>query len=137
MKMTEARELAFKLLYSIEMQKEGSDEQVELFIETNEIQDENVKAYIKDIYDGVKDNKEEIYELIQKNLKQSWDLERISKINLAILKLGIYEMLHKNIPYKVVINETVELAKKFGEETSGNFVNGIFASIVKEKNLEQ
>ena len=50
-----------------------------------------------------------------------------------ILKLAIYEITYKEIPYKVVINEAVELAKKYGEDNSKNFVNGILASIVKEK----
>ena len=51
---------------------------------------------------------------------------------MAILKLAIYELKYTDIPFKVVINEAVELAKKYGEETSKNFVNGILASIVKE-----
>ena len=51
----------------------------------------------------------------------------------SILKLAIYEIKYKEIPYKVAINEAVELAKKYGEETSKNFVNGILASIVKEE----
>ena len=70
--------------------------------------------------------------MIKENLKSDWKIERISKINLAILKLAIYEIKYKQIPFKVVINEAVELAKKYGEESSKNFVNGILASIVKE-----
>ena len=69
-------------------------------------------------------------ELIEKNLKAEWKIERISKIDLAILKLAIYEIKYKDIPFKVVINEAVELAKKYGEDTSKNFVNGILASVV-------
>ena len=53
-------------------------------------------------------------------------------MNLALLKLAIYEMKYKELPYKVVINEVVELAKKYGEETSHSFINGILASVVKE-----
>ena len=59
-------------------------------------------------------------------------IERISKINLVLLKLAIYEILYTETPFKVVINEAVELAKKYGDDTSPNFVNGILASIVKE-----
>ena len=51
---------------------------------------------------------------------------------MAILKLAIYEIIYKKIPYKVVINEAVELAKKYGEDTSKVFINGILASVVKE-----
>lgn len=57
-------------------------------------------------------------------------MERISKVDLCILKLAIYEIKYKEIPFKVVINEAVELAKKYGEDNSKVFVNGILASIV-------
>ena len=70
-------------------------------------------------------------EQIEKNLKSDWKIDRISKIDLSILELAIYEIEYKDIPFKVVINEAVELAKKYGEESSKNFVNGILASIVK------
>ena len=75
---------------------------------------------------------EEIQELIEKNLKADWKIDRISKIDLSLLKLAIYEIKYKEIPYKVAINESLELAKKYGEETSKNFINGILASVVKE-----
>ena len=72
--------------------------------------------------------------MIKKNLKSEWKMERVSKIDITILKLAIYEIKFKEIPYKIAINEAVELAKKYGEEVSKNFVNGILASIVKEQN---
>ena len=78
-------------------------------------------------------NKEKILAYIEKNLKSDWKIDRISKIDLAILKLAIYEIKYKKLPYKVVINEAVELAKKYGEDNSKKFVNGILASIVKEE----
>ena len=69
---------------------------------------------------------------IEQNLKSDWKISRISKMDLAILKLAIYEIKYNEIPYKVAINEAVELAKKYGEDKSKNFVNGVLASIVKE-----
>lgn len=131
MNRTEAREQAFKLLYSIEIQKENKEEQIDLYFESNEINDEKTKEYIKDVWAGVEKNKEEITEKISSNLKTNWKLERISKIDIALLKLAIYEMLYKKIPFKVAINEAVELAKKYGEDNSASFVNGVLASIVK------
>lgn len=131
MNRTEAREQAFKLLYSIEIQKENEEEQIDLYFESNEINDEKTKEYIKDVWAGVEKNKEEITEKISSNLKTNWKLERISKIDIALLKLAIYEMLYKKIPFKVAINEAVELAKKYGEDNSASFVNGVLASIVK------
>ena len=119
-----ARELAFKLLYSLEIQKsENIEEQIELYIESNNITSQNAKTYMEDVVNG-----------IEKNIKSDWKIERISKMDLSILRLAIYEINYKELPYKVAINEAVELAKKYGEDTSKKFVNGVLASIVKEEN---
>lgn len=127
------RELAFRLLYSREIQKEENiEEQIELFLAANEIEDKNAIEYINDVVKGIESNKEEILSLIEKNLKSDWKLERISKVDLSLLKLAIYEIKYKNLAFKIVINEVVELAKKYGEEQSKNFVNGILASVIKE-----
>ena len=134
MNRSEMREQAFKIMYSLEIQKnENLEEQLGLYIESNEIKDESAIEYIKDAVLGIEENKKGILGNIEKNLKKDWKIERISKIDLVILKLAIYEIQYKEIPYKVVINEAVELAKKYGEDNSKNFVNGILASIVKEK----
>ena len=126
------REETFKLIYSLEIQKnENLEEQMELYLEENDITDDNAKEYLKDAILGIEKNKEDIVSNIEKNLKPDWKIDRISKIDLAILKLAIYEIKYKELPFKVVINEAVELAKKYGEDTSKNFVNGILASIVK------
>lgn len=133
MNRSEIREQAFKLIYSLEIQKkEQLEEQISLYIESNRIEDKNTINYIEDAVKGIDKNKEDIVEKIEKNLKKDWKIERISKVDLAILKLAIYEIKYKEIPFKVVINEAVELAKKYGEDSSKNFVNGILASIVKE-----
>ena len=129
------RENTFKLLYSNEIQKDMTDEQIEVFLQENNIDNEEIMNHIKECFEGINTNIEEIKELIQKNLKENWTIERISKIDRAILKLAIYEMLYAKVPYKVVINEAVELAKKYGEDSSKAFINGILASIVKEKNI--
>lgn len=131
MNRTAIREQAFKLIYSLEIQKQDDlQEAIELFIENNEIVDKSAQEYIKDAILGIEKNKKKIIEQIEKNLKKDWKLKRISKIDLSILKLAIYEIQYKEIPFKVVINEAVELAKKYGEDSSKNFVNGILASIV-------
>ncbi len=135
MNKSASRELVFKLLYSFEIQKEFDLEQFELFCETNEIEDKNTKEYIKDIITQVNNHKQEIEELISKNLKSGWDIKRISKINVTLLKLAICEMLYKNLPYKIVINEVVELAKSYGDDTSSMFINGVLASIIKQNNM--
>lgn len=126
------REQAFKMIYSLEVQKtENLEEQIQMYLESNEITNKNAQEYIRDAVLGIEKNKEEIMEQIEKNLKKDWKIDRISKIDLSILKLAIYEIKYKEIPFKVAINEAVELAKKYGEDSSKNFVNGILASIVK------
>ena len=133
MNRSEIREQAFKLIYSLEIQKkEDLKEQIELYLESNNITDKNAIEYINDAVLGIEKNKEEITKNIEKHLKAEWKIGRISKMDLAILKLAIYEIKYKELPFKVVINEAVELAKKYGEDSSKNFVNGILASIVKE-----
>lgn len=134
MNRTAIREQTFKLIYSLEIQKtEELEEAIELYEESNEMTDKKAKEYMVDAILGIEKNKDEIIQYIETNLKSDWKLERISKIDLAILKLAIYELKFTEIPFKVVINEAVELAKKYGEDSSKNFVNGILASIVKEK----
>ena len=127
-----AREETFKLLYSLEIQKENLKEQTDIYLENAEISDEKTKEYINNIVEGIEKNIVTIETKISENLKKDWKIERISKINLVLLKLAIYEILYTEIPFKVVINEVVELAKKYGDDVSPNFINGILASIVKE-----
>ena len=133
MNRSAAREKAFKLIYSLEIQKkEMINEQIDLYIENENIVDENTIEYIKFIVNGIYDNIEEINKKISKNLKSGWSIHRISKIDLALLKIAIYEIIYTDTPYKVAINEVIELSKKYGEETSPNFINGVLASVVKE-----
>ena len=133
MNRTEMRENAFKLIYSLEIQKvKNVQEQINLYFESNNITDEEAKKYIANAVNGIEEHQEEILKNIETNLKEEWKLSRISKMDLTILKLAIYEIKFTDVPYKVSINEAVELAKKYGEDKSKNFVNGILASVVKE-----
>ena len=112
MKRSEIRELAFKLIYSLEIQKSDNlEEQIELYVENNNIKNTDAIAYIKDCLHGINQHEEEIKKTIEGSLAADWKIERISKINLSLLKLAIYEIKYKNIPYKVEINEVVELSK--------------------------
>ena len=133
MKRSAIRELTFRLIYSLEIQKvENVQEQIDLYFESNNITDEEAKKYITNAVNGIEEHQEEILKDIETNLKEEWKLSRISKMDLTILKLAIYEIKFTDVPYKVSINEAVELAKKYGEDKSKNFVNGILASVVKE-----
>lgn len=133
MNRSAAREEAFKVLYSLEVQKkEEIKEQLELYLQNENITDKNTVSYINSTIEGIYNNSDTIEQKISDNLKKDWKIERISKVDLALLKLAIYEILYTDTPYKVAINEVLELSKKYSEESSSNFINGVLASIVKE-----
>lgn len=127
--------MAFELLYSLEVQKiekEEMNEQIDLYIENNKITDNKVIEYIRDIINGIQENDENINKMISDNLASNWQINRVAKVNIAILKIAIYEIIYKKLPYKVVINEAVELAKAYGDDSSSSFINGVLANIVKD-----
>lgn len=139
MNRSETRQVAFELLYSLEIQKVQADEyqeQIELFLKNQEIEDHKVEDYIQDVMNGIHENLAEIMKLIEKELSEKWEVSRVSKINITILKLAVYELLYKKLPYKVVVNEAVELAKTYGDDSAPSFINGVLASIIKEKGIQ-
>lgn len=126
-----AREVAMKLVYQLEIQKDSRDEQIETALEGEELCAKD-KEYILDIVNGVYNNLEFIDENIEKYSK-GWKLSRISKVDLSVLRLGIYEMcFREDIPHNVSINEAIELAKSYSGDESGSFVNGILGKISRE-----
>ena len=131
------RENAFKCLYEVEVQSDISEEHLQMFFENNAITDEDAKKYILDIINGVSSNNEELIDIISKHLVDSWKYARISKVNKALLKLAIYEILYNKIDIKIVINEVVELDKKYSEATAPSFINGVLANVVKNYNLSE
>ena len=128
------REELFKLVYSLEVQKNSSEDQVDVYLENADF-DSKDKDSIKETITKMTELDSKIKEEIAKNLKAEWSIERISKINISILKIAIYEILYIKTPYKVAINEAVELAKKYGEDQSPSFINGVLASVVKDNNI--
>lgn len=136
MNKSNLREEIFKLVYSLEVQKEDESSQIDLYLENSELSDKE-KGKIKEEVYKIIDLKEDIENQISKNLKSGWSIERISKVNISILRIAIYEMIYRKLPYKVVINEAVELAKKYGEEASASFINGVLASVVKDNNITE
>lgn len=136
---TETRELTFKYIFSTFFLKEQKVlEKIELdnFFDINEIEEEDSKEIYKTIY-IIQDHYNYINESIKKNLKSDWEIGRISKVDLSILFLAIAEIVYEKLPFKIAINEAVELAKKYGTEHSPKFVNGILASVVKDEKLDQ
>jgi N utilization substance protein B len=132
-----SRDMAMKLLYQMEFHKDNIDEQKKLFFEENLLPEKD-KAYVNDVVDGVYANMEHIDNLIETHSK-GWKIGRISKVDLSIMRLSIYEIcFRKDIPYSVSINEAVELAKKYSNEDAGSFVNGILSKIPnKDSSVEE
>ena len=129
-----SREIAMKLLYQLEIQKDDRNEQINRVFDENVVT-ENDKKYILDVTEGVTSNKVYLDSLIEKFAK-GWKINRISKVDLSILRLGIYEIsFREDIPFNVAINEAVELAKKYSNVDAGAFVNGILGKIPSEKDL--
>lgn len=134
MNKSELREEIFKLVYSLEVQKSNSIDQVDIFIQDSELSEKDADTIKKTVLKIIEFDSE-IKQQVSKNLKSEWTLERISKIDMSILKIAIYEILYLQVPYKVAINEAVELAKKYGEDSSASFINGILASVIRENNI--
>lgn len=130
MNRTDAREWVVKILYQYDISKQNIDDLLNKFYESNDPGDQ--KEFIVEILHGVIDNINLIDDKIKKHLK-NWDISRIAKIDLAILRCSIYEILYRDdIPNNVSINEAVELAKKYSTERSPSFINGILGNTVKE-----
>ena len=132
MKRQKSREKAMELLFSMELSKNSYEETIENFIEDYEMDLNTIDLeYIKEVMKAVVDHKEEIDEII-KNSLINWTIDRVSKVNLTIVRLAISEMLYINdVPEVVAINEAIELTKKYSDDKSVSFVNGALEKAFK------
>ncbi|NTV89486.1 MAG: transcription antitermination factor NusB [Clostridiales bacterium] len=125
-----SREIAMKLLYQLEIQKDDRESQIRLVLEESSLSEKETK-YVSDIVDQVFKNLIHIDKTIEVNSK-GWKIGRISKVDLSIMRLSICEVLYMDdIPYSVSVNEAVELAKKYSGEEAGAFINGILSKVSK------
>ncbi len=130
-KRRSSRELALKFLYQFELNKGDLDEQIRLFLEQNSSQ-EDVENFMKELVVSLIDKMEEIDEIIQK-FSDHWILDRMTVIDRNILRMGTCELLFNfPTPPKVVINEAIDIAKKYGNEDSPEFINGILDKVYNE-----
>lgn len=129
---SEARDAAFTQVFQMDLHEDDMDIILDELLKARPECETNL-GYIRQIIDGVRENEQEIDELIVKNLKKGWTISRISKASHAIMKLAIFEMKYMDdVPAKVAINEAVELAKRYGDDGDPNFVNGLLGSVYKE-----
>lgn len=125
-----SREKAMELLFGMTLSKDTVEEAIENFVDNYE---GNIKeidlTYVKKTLIGVENNKEAIDEVIAANL-HNWKIDRISKINLTILRLAAYELLYnEEVPKGVAINEALEITRKYSDEKSISFINGVLDKI--------
>ncbi|MCC7138849.1 MAG: transcription antitermination factor NusB [Planctomycetes bacterium] len=135
---TRARELALQFLYALDVQGAGYRERLDGFLH-EELSGKQGEAeateYAKKLVDGVTLHRPAIDTLLSEAAK-NWGLGRMAVIDRNVLRIGCYEMLHeRDVPTKVVINEAIELAKRYSTEQSGAFVNGILDRIRKDRGL--
>ena len=130
MSRTEARELFMKLLFQMEAQNDyGADIKTKFFGENPA--GKKQEGYLEKMYSLIEGRLAEADELI-KAASENWKIGRIGKIDLAVMRTAILEMLFmEDIPESVSINEAVEIAKKYGTEDSGKFVNGVLGKVSK------
>lgn len=127
-----ARELALQLLFQIDVGKVSLKEALKDFSSLHDVP-ASTKEFCLSLVKGVLDNLEEIDKQI-KEVSKNWELSRMNIVDKNVLRLGTYEMLFgSNIPETVAINEAIEIAKKYGSNESGSFVNGILDAIKKIK----
>ncbi|MCR3760221.1 transcription antitermination factor NusB [Clostridium felsineum] len=129
MNRKKSREVAMKLLFEISINKNSIEATIENYKEDNEVQNLDFE-YIERILRGIDENKEFIDSKIEE-ASNKWKINRISKINITIIRMAAYEIFfEKDIPCKVSANEAVELAKNYAEENSFSFVNGIIGNLI-------
>ncbi len=125
-----ARENAFMLIFESVCKSDECAE--EIFLKATEVRGLEYDDYVKTVFFGSYEQKAEIDAAIEKHLT-GWKKSRISPVLMAILRLAAYEMLYiSDIPAKVSINEAVELAKKFDDEKSYSFINGVLNALSSE-----
>ena len=133
------REQVFKILFRVEFNSaEEMEEQCRLFLEYEDMDiSEKDGALITERFNAVQDKLDQIDSMINERTR-GWTTERMGKVDLAILRLALFEMkFDEAIPEGVAINEAVELAKKFGQEESAGFINGVLAKLTCDKSVEE
>lgn len=118
----ESRQAAFQVLFALEKdpQNNNIDRLYDIVLEGKEYDD-----YLPRLVNGILGTKSDLDEQISAHLAESWAINRINKADLIILRLAIYELLNRLVPYKVAIDESLILAKTFSDEESRKFINGV------------
>lgn len=126
------RELAVQTLFSIETTKDDPDTAIASVMELSDLAEQDVPDYLNFLVSGAIEKQDELDTNISKYLKNKWTIGRLSRIDRAILRVGLFEMENSlEVPKKVAIDEAIELAGEFGDKDSKAFINGILSNFVE------
>ncbi|MGT2888116.1 transcription antitermination factor NusB [Streptococcus didelphis] len=135
------RERAFQALFNMEL---GGDflEASQFAYDYDKVLEEeqtlDIPAFLLNLVNGVKDHKEELDQLITVNLKKGWSLERLTLTDKTMLRLGLYEIKYfEETPDRVALNEIIEIAKKYSDDTSAKFINGLLSQFVLDEKTKK
>lgn len=130
------RERAFQALFNME---HGGDflESSQFAYDYDKVSDQDhpldVPAFLLTLVNGVNNHKEELDAIIKENIKKGWSIERLTLSDRTMLRLGLYEIKYfDETPDRVALNEIIEIAKKYSDETSAKFINGLLSQFVKD-----
>lgn len=139
MKRRLAREIVVQSLYQMEMNEVSVQEAVDMLVQESSADNEigaeakdveQIDAYARELASGVVEHRQAIDNMLQ-NFLTGWQVDRLSRVDRQILRLACFEMVYRDdVPPKAAINEAIELAKHFGTEESGKFVNGVLGKLV-------
>ena len=127
---TRARELAVQFLYCLDLRGMNALEELDAFLAhhtkgSDPKGEEEVSGYARELIEGVAGDVDDLNDWIEA-IAENWRLERMAHVDRNVLRMAVYELIHKpEVPFKVVINEAIDIAKRYSTSQSGSFVNGI------------
>ena len=126
-----SREVAVQMLYQVDLNPDTSGKEVTAQIR-EQIDDYELASLARTLFGGVMEHRDAIDATLEETA-ENWSVRRMAVVDRNILRLGLFELEHRDVPPSVVIDECVELAKRFGDKNSSRFVNGILDRLVKRR----
>ena len=125
-----AREIVLQVLYQNELNPEQPDFVRTRFVEARLGHNDKLVAFARSLIEGVREHRESLDSELEKTA-MNWRLSRMAATDRNVLRLGAFELLHSDAPGRVVINEAIKLARRYGSDNSASFVNGVLDKLMK------
>lgn len=132
---SKARQVTVQMLYQVDLNPDADGRMIRDMI-AERLSDEILRGFAWDLFQGTMEHRAELDEKIQ-TIAEKWRLERMAATDRSIIRLGAYELLKTKTPHRVVIDEAIQLAKKFGNKQSSQFVNGILDRLVPQESRDR